>query len=129
MAIRQLPIVGRPTDAPAPLRKIAIEEHFIDPTLVQPNYGDSFSGEFDQQGSSYVTRRRSSACRGNQGQRAACRGRPPRLFAAAGQQAEFKEVQAERVDLSQYAVQRRAIKQPGEYRVRATILRHQRGKH
>jgi 2,3-dihydroxybenzoate decarboxylase len=31
MAIRQLPIVGRPTDAPAPLRKIAIEEHFIDP--------------------------------------------------------------------------------------------------
>ena len=54
MAIRQLPIVGRPTDAPAPLRKIAIEEHFIDPTLVQPNYGDSFSGEFDQQGSSYA---------------------------------------------------------------------------
>ena len=54
MAIRQLPIVGRPTDAPAPLRKIAIEEHFIAPTLVQPNYGDSFSGEFDQQGSSYA---------------------------------------------------------------------------
>ena len=54
MAIRQLPIVGRPTDPPAPLRKIAIEEHFIDPTLVQPNYGDSFSGEFDQQGSSYA---------------------------------------------------------------------------
>ena len=54
MAIRQLPVVGRPTDAPAPLRKMAIEEHFIDPTLVQPNYGDSFSGEFDQQGSSYA---------------------------------------------------------------------------
>jgi hypothetical protein len=33
MAIRQLPIVGRPMDPPAPLRKIAIEEHFIDPTL------------------------------------------------------------------------------------------------
>ena len=54
MAIRQLPIVGRPTDPPAPLRKIAIEEHFIDPVLVHPNYGDSFPNEFDQQGSSYA---------------------------------------------------------------------------
>ena len=54
MAIRQLPVVGRPTNPPAPLRKIAIEEHFIDPTQVHPNYGDSFSGEFDQEGSSYA---------------------------------------------------------------------------
>jgi predicted TIM-barrel fold metal-dependent hydrolase len=54
MAIRQLPVVGRPTNPPAPLRKIALEEHFIDPALVRPNYGDSFSGEFDQEGSSYA---------------------------------------------------------------------------
>jgi hypothetical protein len=54
MAIRQLPVVGRPTNPPAPLRKIAIEEHFIDPTQVHPNYGDSFSGDFDQEGSSYA---------------------------------------------------------------------------
>ena len=40
------------------------------------------------------------------------------LFAGHGQLTELKEVQAERLDLSQYAVQRRAIKQPGEYRVR-----------
>jgi len=53
MAIRQLPVVGRPTNPPDPPRKIAIEEHFIDPALVHPNYGDSFSGEFDQEGSSY----------------------------------------------------------------------------
>lgn len=52
MAIRHLPVVGRPTNPPAPLRKIAIEEHFIDPTQVRPNYGDSFSGEFNQEGSS-----------------------------------------------------------------------------
>jgi predicted TIM-barrel fold metal-dependent hydrolase len=52
MAIRQLPVVGRPTDPPAPLRKIALEEHFI--AVAQPNYGDSFSAEFDQQGSSYA---------------------------------------------------------------------------
>ena len=54
MAIRQLPVVGRPTDPSAPLRKIAIEEHFIDPALVHPNYGDSFSGEDNQEGSSYA---------------------------------------------------------------------------
>jgi hypothetical protein len=47
MTIRQLPVVGRPTERPALLRKIALEEHFIDPALAQPNYGDSFSGEFD----------------------------------------------------------------------------------
>ena len=52
MAIRQLPVVGAPTDPPAPPRKIAIEEHFI--AVAQPNYGDSFSAEFDQQGSSYA---------------------------------------------------------------------------
>jgi predicted TIM-barrel fold metal-dependent hydrolase len=52
MAIRHLPVVGRPTDPPAPPRKIAIEEHFI--ALAHPNYGDSFSAEFDQQGSSYA---------------------------------------------------------------------------
>jgi predicted TIM-barrel fold metal-dependent hydrolase len=54
MAIRHLPVVGRPTDPPALLRKIAIEEHFIDPAQVHPNYGDSFSGEDDQEGSSYA---------------------------------------------------------------------------
>src|SRR5580698_6770148 len=52
MAIRHLPVVGRPTDPPAPPRQIAIEEHFI--ALAPPNYGDSFSAEFDQQGSSYA---------------------------------------------------------------------------
>ena len=54
MTIRQLPVVGRPTDPSAPLRKIAIEEHFIDPALVHPNYGDSLSGEDNQEGSSYA---------------------------------------------------------------------------
>jgi hypothetical protein len=54
MAVRQLPVVGRPTNPPTPLRKIAIEEHFIDPPQAHPNYGDSFSGEFDQEGSSYA---------------------------------------------------------------------------
>ena len=53
MAIRTLPVVGGPTDPPAPLRKIAIEEHFIDPALEQPHYGDSFSGEFAQDDSDY----------------------------------------------------------------------------
>jgi predicted TIM-barrel fold metal-dependent hydrolase len=52
--IRQLPIVGGPTDPPAPPHKIALEEHFIDPEQLHPNYGDSFTGEFDQQGSSYA---------------------------------------------------------------------------
>ena len=54
MAIRNLPVVGRPTDPPAPLRKIAIEEHFIDPMQIHPNYGDSFSSEDNQEGSSYA---------------------------------------------------------------------------
>jgi 2,3-dihydroxybenzoate decarboxylase len=54
MAIRQLPAVGRPANQPARLRKIAIEEHFIDPALTHPSYGDSFSGEFGQEGSSYA---------------------------------------------------------------------------
>ena len=54
MAIRILPVVGRPTDPPAPLRKIAIEEHFIDPALVQPYYGDSFSAELAQDDSDYA---------------------------------------------------------------------------
>jgi 2,3-dihydroxybenzoate decarboxylase len=53
MTIRHLPVVGRPTDQPAPLRKIAIEEHFVDPEQVHPHFGDSFSGEFAQDGSSY----------------------------------------------------------------------------
>jgi hypothetical protein len=54
MAIRRLPLVGGPTNPSAPPRKIALEEHFIDPALVHPNYGDSFSGELDQEGSSYA---------------------------------------------------------------------------
>jgi predicted TIM-barrel fold metal-dependent hydrolase len=54
MAIRHLPVVGRPTGPPAPLRKIAIEEHFIDPAQIRPNYGDSFSSEDNQEGSSYA---------------------------------------------------------------------------
>ena len=54
MAIRQLPIVGRPTDPPPPPRKIAIEEHFIDPALTEPHYGDSFSTEFAQEDSGYA---------------------------------------------------------------------------
>jgi len=53
MAIRTLPVVGRPTEPPAPLRKIAIEEHFIDPALERPHFGDSFSGELAQDGSGY----------------------------------------------------------------------------
>ena len=53
MAIRQLPVVGGPTEAPSRLRKIAIEEHFVDPAQVHPNFGDSFAGEFVQDGSTY----------------------------------------------------------------------------
>jgi len=53
MTIRNLPVVGGPTDPPTQLRKIAIEEHFIDPALGEPHYGDSFSGEFAQDDSSY----------------------------------------------------------------------------
>ncbi|MFI9381911.1 amidohydrolase family protein [Kutzneria sp. NPDC052558] len=54
MAIRQLPVVGGPTEAPVRQRKIAIEEHFVDPQQVRPNFGDSFGGEFAQDGSSYA---------------------------------------------------------------------------
>jgi len=54
MTIRHLPVVGCPINPPTPRRKIAIEEHFIDPTRVHPNYGDSFSGEDDQKGSRYA---------------------------------------------------------------------------
>ena len=53
MAIRTIPVVGRPTDPPAALRKIAVEEHFMDPALVDPYYGDSFSAEVAQDDSSY----------------------------------------------------------------------------
>ena len=55
MAIRHLPVVGRPTSPARPclVRKIAIEEHFSS-RWAHPNYGDSFSDEFDQQGSSYA---------------------------------------------------------------------------
>jgi hypothetical protein len=49
MAIRQLPIVGGPTNPPAPLRKIALEEHVLDPSL-HLYYGDSFSAQFAQDG-------------------------------------------------------------------------------
>ena len=41
MAIRHLPVVSRPTSAPAPLRKIAIEEHLVGPAPVHPNFGDT----------------------------------------------------------------------------------------
>lgn len=53
MPIRHLPVVGTPTDPPPRLRKIAIEEHFIDPEQVRPNLGDGFTAEFAQPGSSY----------------------------------------------------------------------------
>jgi len=54
MTVRHLPVVGRPINPPIPPRKIAIEEHFMDPTRVHPNYGDSFSGEDDQKRSRYT---------------------------------------------------------------------------
>jgi hypothetical protein len=53
MTIRHLPVVGGPTDATGRLAKIAIEEHFVDPAQVQPHFGDGFSGEFVQEGSSF----------------------------------------------------------------------------
>jgi hypothetical protein len=53
MAIRQLPVVGRPMSPPARPRKIALEKHIIDPGLVTPNW-DSSSGELGEQGSSYA---------------------------------------------------------------------------
>ena len=48
MSIRQLLIAGGPTSPPFSLHKIALEEHFIDPSLAHPFYGDSFSAEFNQ---------------------------------------------------------------------------------
>jgi predicted TIM-barrel fold metal-dependent hydrolase len=53
MTIRHLPVVGGPTAAPTRLPKIAIEEHFVDPDQVHPHFGDGFSGEFVQEGSSF----------------------------------------------------------------------------
>src|ERR1700759_2031867 len=50
MAIRELPTIGLPTNPPGPLRKIALEEHFMSPALEHPYYGDSFGGEFSQNG-------------------------------------------------------------------------------
>ncbi len=50
MAIKVLPVVGRPTNLPGPPRKIAIEEHFSYPLLGPPNIGDSSSGVFMQEG-------------------------------------------------------------------------------
>jgi len=41
MAIRYLPVVGRPTSAPTSRRKIAIEEHFVGPAQVHPKFGDT----------------------------------------------------------------------------------------
>ena len=39
MAIRHLPVVGSPTSAPPLLRKIAIEEHFVDPAHAAALFG------------------------------------------------------------------------------------------
>ena len=39
MAIRHLPVFGSPTSAPTPLRKIAIEEHFVDPAHAAALFG------------------------------------------------------------------------------------------
>jgi predicted TIM-barrel fold metal-dependent hydrolase len=50
MAIKLLPVVGRPTNPSPPPRKIAIEEHFSYPLLGSPNIGDSSSGAFMQEG-------------------------------------------------------------------------------
>ena len=48
--IRELPTVGVPSTPTGPLRKIALEEHFMSPALPHPYYGDSFGGEFSQNG-------------------------------------------------------------------------------
>jgi predicted TIM-barrel fold metal-dependent hydrolase len=50
MSIKELPIVGRPTNSPPPPRKIALEEHFSYPLLGAPNLGDSATGVFMQEG-------------------------------------------------------------------------------
>ena len=39
MAIRHLSVFCSPTSAPAPLRKIAIEEHFVDPAHAAALFG------------------------------------------------------------------------------------------
>jgi hypothetical protein len=39
MAIRRFPVVGSPTSAPPLLRKIAIEEHFVDPAHAAALFG------------------------------------------------------------------------------------------
>ena len=39
MAIRHFPVVGSPTSAPPLLRKIAIEEHFVDPAHAATRFG------------------------------------------------------------------------------------------
>jgi 2,3-dihydroxybenzoate decarboxylase len=50
MPIRELPTIGLPTNPLGPPRKIALEEHFMSPALTHPYYGDSFGGEFSQNG-------------------------------------------------------------------------------
>jgi hypothetical protein len=42
--------------------------------------------------------------------------------------ADLDEVEPERLDLSQHAIQGRPVKQAGEHGVGAVVLRHQRGK-
>ena len=39
MAIRYFPVVGSPTSVPSLLRKIAIEEHFVDPAHAAALFG------------------------------------------------------------------------------------------
>ena len=39
MAVRHFPVVGSPTNAPPLLRKIAIEEHFVDPADAAALFG------------------------------------------------------------------------------------------
>jgi hypothetical protein len=55
MAISHLPVLGSPTSASTPLRKIALEEHFVDPAQAHRNVGEPCSGEND----------RRELCRGN----------------------------------------------------------------
>ena len=45
-----------------------------------------------------------------------------------GELADLEEVQAERLDLGQHAVQRGPVQQAGEHGVRAVLLRGQAGK-
>ena len=48
MAIRHLPVLGSPTSAPAPLRKIVLKEHFVAPAQAYPHFGDTFPEENDR---------------------------------------------------------------------------------